>query len=90
MAVKMVLQIKGRIYTEVLMKISGPTRLEVGEERRILHIEEIHNLYCLSDITGVIKFQRMVSVSNEDGRGEEKGIEGFGGTTLGKQTAWKT
>jgi len=71
MAVKMVLQIKERIYTEVLMRISGPTRLEVGEEWRILHIEEIHNLYCLSDITRVIKFQRTASVSNEGGRGKK-------------------
>jgi hypothetical protein len=32
MAVKMVLQVRGKIYTEVLMKIFGPSRLEVGEE----------------------------------------------------------
>jgi hypothetical protein len=38
----------------------------------------------LSNITRVIKFRRLVSVSNEGGRGEEKYIEGFGGTTLEK------
>lgn len=77
------------MYTEVLTKIIEPKRVEVREKWRILHIEELHGLYRSSNITRVIKFRMMKSVSNEE-EGEEKCMQGFGGITLGKQNTGKT
>jgi len=39
----------------VLMKIFGPKREKVSEEWRKLHTEELHDLYCLTNVIRTIK-----------------------------------
>jgi hypothetical protein len=43
----------------VLRKIFRSKRKEVAEDWRILHDEELHNLYASADIIRVIKSRRM-------------------------------
>jgi hypothetical protein len=43
----------------VLRRIFGPKRDEVTEMWRKLHNEELHDLYCSSNIVRVIKSRRM-------------------------------
>jgi hypothetical protein len=64
----------------VLRKILGPKRDEVTEEWRRLHNEELHDLYSLPKIMGVIKSRIM----------QKRCIQGFGRETRWKETTWKT
>jgi hypothetical protein len=43
----------------VLRRIFGPSRDEVTEDWKKLHKEELHNLYSLPNIIGMIKSRRM-------------------------------
>jgi hypothetical protein len=43
----------------VLRRIFGPKRVEVTEEWRKLHNEELHDLYSLPSIIKIIKPRRM-------------------------------
>jgi hypothetical protein len=44
---------------KVLRRLFGPKRDEVKGDWRKLHNEELHNLYCSSDIIRLIKSRRM-------------------------------
>ena len=45
--------------SRVMRRIFGPERDEVTGEWRKLHNEELHDLYCAQNITGVIKSRGM-------------------------------
>ena len=58
----------------MLRKIFGSKREEVTGEGKRLHIEEVHNLYSLPNIIGMVKSRRMrwarhVARMGEKGRG---------------------
>jgi hypothetical protein len=55
----------------VLRMLFWPTRDEVIEEWRILHNEELYNLYSSSDITRAIK-SRMKWARHVESTGEER------------------
>jgi hypothetical protein len=64
--------------TKVLRRILGPKRDKVTGERRILHNEELNDLYSSTNIIWVNK-SRIMRCSMYGG--EERCIQGFGGET---------
>ena len=75
----------------VLRRIFEPKRDEVTGEWRRLHNEELNDLYSYTQIYSGDKIQKneMGVPCSMCGR-EERCIQGFGGETWGKETAWKT
>jgi len=71
----------------VLRKIFRPKRDEVTGERRKLHNEELRDLYSSPNI---IQIKNERSAARSMFGGEDRWIQGFGGETRGKETAWKT
>ena len=57
----------------VLMRIFGPRRDEVTEDWRILHNEELNDLYCSPNVVRVIKSRRMRWAGHVASVGEEGG-----------------
>jgi len=74
----------------VLRRIFGPRRVEVTGEWRRLHNEELNGLYSSSNIVRVIKSRRMRWAGHVARMGEERGVQGLGGETGGKETTGKT
>jgi len=66
----------------VLGRIFGSKRDEITGEWRKLHNEELNDLYCSSNIIGIIRSRRMrwVGASCTCGGGK-KYVQGFGGET---------
>jgi len=62
----------GVFGNRVLRRIFGPKRDRVTGKWRLLHNEEVKDLYCSPNIVGVIKSRRMRWVGNvaRMGRGE--------------------
>jgi len=58
----------------VLRKLFGPRRDEVKGKWRILHNEELHDLYSSPNIVRVIKLRRMRWAGNVARMGEERGV----------------
>jgi hypothetical protein len=55
-----------------------------------LHNEELHDLYCSSDIIRVIKERRMRWAEHVARIGDRRGvIQGFGEETGRKEASWK-
>ena len=73
----------------VLREIFGPKRDKATGEWRILHNEELNDLYCSLHMVWVIKSRRMrwAGARSVYGGGE-RCVQGFGGKTWGKETAW--
>jgi hypothetical protein len=66
----------------VLRRIFGPERDELTGQWRILHSEELTDMYCSPNIIRVITSRSMrwaVHVARMGG--EERGVQGFGGET---------
>ena len=59
--------------TKVLRRILGPKRDEVAGECRILHNEELNDLYCSPNIIWVIKSRRMRWAGHVACMGERRG-----------------
>ena len=74
----------------VLRRILGPRRDKVTEEWRRLHNEELNDLYSSPNILRVIKLRRMRWAGHLMCGGEVRGIQGFVGENLGKETTWET
>jgi PAS domain-containing protein len=55
----------------LLRRISGPKRDEVMGGGRILHNNELHDLYSLTSIVRMIKLGRMIWVGHNNGGEEE-------------------
>ena len=80
----------GVFENSVLWGIFEPKRYKVTGEWRKLHNEELDDLYSTNSVR-VIKSRRMRWAGHvERTRWEEKGIQGFGGETGGKETTWET
>jgi hypothetical protein len=73
----------------VLRRIFGPKRDEVTGEWRMLHNEELHNLYSSPDIIRQVKANGVGRACGTHGRGE-KSVQGFDGKVRRKETTWKT
>jgi len=58
----------------VLRRIFGPRRVEVTEEWRRLHNEELNDLYCSPNIVRVIKSRRMRWAGHLARMREERGV----------------
>ena len=58
----------------VLRRIFGPRRDEVTGEWRILHNEELNDVYCSPNIVRVIKSRRMRWAEHVARMGEERGV----------------
>jgi hypothetical protein len=58
----------------VLRRIFGPKRDEVMGEWRMLHNDELHNLYSSSDITRQVKTRRMRWAGHVARMGEERKV----------------
>ena len=58
----------------VLRRVFGPKRDEVTREWRKLHIEELSDLYSLSNIVWVVKSRRMRWVGHVARMGEGIGV----------------
>jgi hypothetical protein len=58
----------------VLSRIFGPKRDEVEGEWRKLHNEELNDLYCSSNIIGMIKSRRMRQAGHVARMGERRGV----------------
>ena len=58
----------------VLRRIFGPRRDEVTGEWRVLHNEELNDLYCSPNIVRVIKSRRMRWAGHVERMGEERGV----------------
>jgi hypothetical protein len=75
----------------VLRRIFGPKRGEVTGQWRKLHSRELHNLYSSPYIIRQIKSRRRRWAGHVARMGEgEKRVQGFGGKSRRKKTAWKT
>jgi len=64
----------------VLRIIFGPKRDKVRDEWRKLHNEELHDLYCSTNIVRVIK-SRIMRWARHVARIAERCIQRFGGET---------
>jgi len=74
----------------VLRRKFGPKRDEVRGEWRILHNEELNDLYFSPNIFRVIKSRKMRLVGHVARMGESRGIHRvFDGETWGKETTRK-
>jgi hypothetical protein len=58
----------------VLRRILGPKRDEVTGEWRKVHNEKLNNLYCSSNIVGVIKSRRMRWAGHVARMGDGRGV----------------
>jgi len=73
-----------RLYSQdiqVLMRVFGPKRDKVTEERRKLHNEELSDLYSLPNIVRVVKSRRMRRVGHVAHGGGESCAQGSGEET---------
>jgi hypothetical protein len=61
----------GVFENRVLRRITGPKRDEIIGGWRKLHNEELHNLYPLPNMTGMIKARRMRWAEHVAHMGEE-------------------
>ena len=69
---------KVRVFEGKLLKRAfGPKRVEVTEDWRQLHSEELHDLYCSPDIIRVTPSQRKVDRSCGKLEGKQKCVQGF-------------
>jgi hypothetical protein len=62
--------------TRVLRTVFGPKREEVTGEWRMLHNEELHDLYSLHNIVRVVKSRIMILAGCVSSVGEERGVHG--------------
>jgi hypothetical protein len=67
-----------------------PERNKVTREWRKLPDRELYDLYSSPNIIWGIKSRRMRWAGHVACVGQGRCIQGFGGETLGKKTAWKT
>ena len=74
----------------VLRRLFRRRRDEVTGEWRILHNEELNNLYCSPNILRVIKSRRMRWAGHVARIGQERGCIGSWGETRGKETTGVT
>jgi hypothetical protein len=51
----------------VLRKVCGPEREEVTGDWRKLHTEELHDVYCSPDMTGMNNSRKMRYAGHADG-----------------------
>ena len=61
-------------YKQCKLRIFGPRRDKVTEERRRLHNEELNDLYSSPNIVRVIKWRRMRWAGHVACMGEERGV----------------
>ena len=61
-----------------MRKLFGPEREEVTREWRILHQEELYDLYCSSNIIRAIKKNEIGGACGKNGI-QERSLKGFGG-----------
>jgi len=57
--------------------VFGPKRDKVTGRCRRLHNEELYDLYCLTNVTGVIKSRRMRWMGHVACMGEKRGVHRF-------------
>jgi len=74
----------------VLRRIFGPRRDEVTGEWRILHNEELDDLYSSPNIVRVIKSRRMRWAGHVARMVRRRGVYGLGGEIGGKETTGET
>jgi hypothetical protein len=73
----------------VLRRIFGPKMVEVRGEWRMLHSEELHNLYSSPHIVRQVKANEVGGACGTHGRGQQS-VHGFGGKARRKEITWKT
>ena len=77
---------KLRVFeNRVLRRIFGPRRDEVTGEWRRLHNEELNDFYSSPNIVRVIKSRRMRWAGHVARMCEERGVQGLGRETGGKE-----
>jgi len=74
----------------VLRRIFEPGRDEVTGELRRLHNEELNDMYSSPNIVRVLKSRRMRWAGHVASMVVERGVEGLGGETGGKETTMET
>jgi hypothetical protein len=73
----------------VLRRIFGPKREEDGSWRK-LHNDELHSLYCSSNIVRMIKSRKMRWAGRDTHGGGGRCLQGFGWEARREETTWKT
>jgi hypothetical protein len=58
----------------VLRRVFGAKRVEVTGERREVHNEELHDLYCSPTVVRVIKSRRLIWAWHIASMGEERRV----------------
>jgi len=71
----------GVFENRVLRRIFGPKRDEVTGWQKLLHNEEVNDMYCSPNIVGVDQIGRKRCAGHVARMREERHIQGFGGET---------